>query len=53
MKWQGLVLVVSVASWGGSPKMAAVAQAKAVAMASGKMAAMAQAKTAATAPSRN
>lgn len=53
MKWQGLVLVDSAASWGGSAKMAAVAQAKAVAMASGKMVAMAQAKTADTAPGRN
>lgn len=45
MKWQGDVLVDSAASWGGSAKMAAMAQAKTVAVVQAKMAAMAQAKT--------
>ena len=61
MKWQGDALVDSAANWGGSPKMAvmaqakmaAMAQAKVVAMALSKMAAMAQAKTAATAVGQN
>lgn len=53
MKWQGDVLVVSVARWGGLAKVMAVAQARMVAMASGKMSAMAQAKAAVAALGRN
>lgn len=53
MKWQGDVLIDSVASWSGSARMTAMAQAKVVAMPSGKKAAMAQAKIAAIALGRN